>query len=515
LGLGPRAVLGPSDRALVLGQVDAVASLWGSPLGKDLQIDLMTADLPPPDATHGPPQADTLEYESDGRTVALTLPEYAVCRIRLFPAFGRLDITDKKAAAAHEIFHCFQGTVISLHDSVLLRSAQLWVIEGQAEWAGAQIAGGGATAEGWWDTWLTKQFPLWKRGYDAIGFYASLARHGVDPWTIFRPMLSLGAAPFLSMYAAATPGQTTDLLAQVAVDHASYTDLGQPWLPVGPGAITVESDPPITIPPASLFRHTYSIFGYDFDQVEVNVSDDVVVVQVDAGPWAVGGAGTALIESGPGEQRGCVRGECMCPDGLALAIPQLATNGLIGIGLTNAQIPPHDVPIKVTSLPLSAACTNFPHVPAGLGCMVGQWALSEEHFDDPFVPGLQGINYSGGIGGRHLNIAADGTYVMTDDGSDPVTGHGQTGGANVNVTVVLTGRVDGRVQRTSPTTATFASDTASIDLHVHEVVAGVPINIDHHYDDASWFGNGDAVVTCDQGSMMTKFPNASFTYTRE
>ena len=512
--LALRAVLGPGDRALVRAQLDAVASLWGSPLGRDLQIDLMTADLAPIDDAHGPPLADTLQMQSDTTRVALSLPEYAVCRIRLFPIFATLSATDKKATAAHEIFHCFQGTVISLTDSVLLRSGQLWVVEGQAEWAGAQIAGGGGTAEDWWETWLTKHFPLWKRGYDAIGFYASLARHSVDPWTIFRPMLSLGAAPFSSMYAAATPGLPISFLAQVAVDHSSLDTIGDPWLPVGPGAITIETDPVEIAPGAGGFQRTLHLQAYDFEKIAVNVPEDVVTVISNSGPWALGGSGNAFIIGEQGSQSGCVSGPCMCPDGQALAIPHLATDGNVGIGMPNATTGLKNVVVKVISVTLATACATMPHETA-LTCLVGQWTLSGQQFDDPFVPGLQGIHYSGGIRGRHLDIAPNGAYVMTDDGSDPVTGHGETGGAPVDVTVTLTGRVDGTVERTSPTTARFASDTASIDLHVHEVVAGVPININHHYDDAAWFGNGDAVVTCAGNSLTTKFPNASFTYTKE
>jgi hypothetical protein len=269
----------------------------------------------------------------------------------------------------------------------------------------------------------------------------------------------------------------------------------------------------------SSYTRTAHLAPYDFTRIAETVDDEVASVQSSAGPWAVGGAGDAMIVSSPGTQTGCVR-QCICPDGVALGMPQFATDGVVAVGVTNAQtgVPSLAITVVVTSIPLDMACaarTPPPTTSSDLGCMVGQWRLTEQAFDDPFVPGLQGIDYAGGVRGRHLDIAPNGAYVMTDDGSDPVTGHGQTGGADVDVIVVLSGRVDGTVERTSPESASFTSSSASIDLHVRETVAGVPININHHYDEAAWFGNGDAVVTCDGTSMTTKFANASFTYTRE
>jgi hypothetical protein len=495
-------------------QASAVASLWGSSLAPIvMKVDIMAEDLPPSDDAHGPPLADTLPVRSDGRTWAPALADYAICRVRVFPAFTRISIVDQKATAAHEIFHCFQSTVISLTDSIRLRFGQLWVIEGQASWVGATIAGGGETASGWWRVWLNESRPLWKRDYDALGFYASLARHGVNPWTVFRPMLSLGPVAFARMYAAATPGLEPAFLAQVAVDHASLTAIGDPWLPVGPGAAPYPMDPPENVRAGGGVDWEFDLRAFDFDRLSAIVPEEVATVTTTVGPWAVGGSGDVVVVDGAGDLSGCVRGDCVCPGGLALAIPRFATNGRVAIGLTNATMRLATVMVTVKSVSLAEACATLPQG-SPLGCMVGQWTLSQQAFDDPFVPGLEGINYSGGVRGRHLDIAANGTYVMTDDGTDPVTGHGNVGGVRVDVTVTTVGRVVGAVQRTSENTAIFASSEASIDIHVHENVAGTPIDIDHHYDEASYFGNGEAIVTCSGNSMTTKFPNASFTYTR-
>jgi len=301
------------------------------------------------------------------------------------------------------------------------------------------------------------------------------------------------------------------------------TSIGDPWLPVGPGAAPALTADPMNAPTNNSVDWSSEVDAYDFDRLAVNVADEVATVTSDTGPWAVGGTGDALIVSGPATQSGCVRGECVCPDGLALAIPQLATNGRVAVGVTTTDTHGTTVTITVSSVPLASACDTLPHrsppptgaPPSDLGCMVGQWSLTDQTFADQFVPAIQGIHYAGGVGGRHLDIAPDGAYVLTDDGSDPSTGHGDAGGVPVTVVVALTGRVDGEVQRTSPTTATFASNTASIDMHARENVAGTPINFNQHFNDAAYFGNGDATVTCDANSLTTAFANATFTYTKD
>jgi hypothetical protein len=541
-GLEPGALMGPNEDAdaLVHRQVAAIEALWGTSLPAEVVVQVMDRDLPVRRERERPPKAETMPMMADGTTPAMSLDEYAICRVRLYPAFWgdrteRTITADQIETAAHEVFHCFQDSVISWPDLVHLRSGQLWVIEGQAEWVGATIARGGQTATEWWEVWLTEHQKLWRRSYDAIGFYASLARHGVDPWSVFRPMLllprSLAGVQFAPMYAAATPGLPPEFLAQVAVDHASLTAIGEPWLPEGPGVTSaLINEPalvwdPIDVPSDRPFDWHEIVLAYDFDGFAVNVADQVVTVTSDTGPWALGGAGAAaFIVSGPGSQSGCAQGDCVCPDGLALDIPHLAADGRLGVGVSTTDTESRARPVNVTvsSVPLDTACTTMPHVPAPtptpslslLGCMVGHWTLSNQTVGDRFVPGLQGIQYRGGVRGRHLDIAPNGAYVMTDDGSDPVTGRGATSGIRVDVIVNLSGRVEGIVERTSPSTATFASNTASIDLHVRETVGGAPVNFDHHFDDAAYFGNGDATVTCDENTMTTAFPNATFSYTK-
>ena len=89
---------------------------------------------------------------------------------------------------AHEVFHCFQFERMADHG----RSSGLpWIVEGQAEWAGEDVAGPSADGSGWWANYLASpRRPLFARAYDAVGFFEHLAETGTSPWSVFDAMLA-------------------------------------------------------------------------------------------------------------------------------------------------------------------------------------------------------------------------------------------------------------------------------------------------------------------------------------
>ena len=91
---------------------------------------------------------------------------------------------------AHEIFHCFQASIIPRADWAPMPD---WVAEGSADWAADQIHPYPPKNALWWREYLTAPLTsLFTRTYAAIGFYGHLAETGVDPWAVFRPMWTSG-----------------------------------------------------------------------------------------------------------------------------------------------------------------------------------------------------------------------------------------------------------------------------------------------------------------------------------
>lgn len=211
----------------------------------------------------------------------------------------------------------------------------------------------------------------------------------------------------------------------------------------------------------------------------------------------------------------CLQRECRCPDGQLLDAVAVGDHLVVGIGVADATLSPVTVSVTVKGLAIDSACARLPRLPAEPSeCMVGRWQLTEQVFGADFLPGIAAAGLTGGVGGRVLEIRADGTYTMTDDGSDPTVGNSVVGGVSVAVSVVLTGQIDGTVT-VSGGEATFESTSTAVHLHLEETLSGVPpIVVDQDLGDTSVFGNGTGIVTCNDQSLALAFANATFRYQR-
>lgn len=497
---------------IIQNAANQIAVSWGSGLPVPVRIDIMAADLPR-SPSGGVVLADA--HVENGAGTAVTDPTtYALCVVRVFPALTPLPRIDQIATLAHETFHCFQfvgrtyGTLAELGQ---------WVVEGQAQWVGATIAGGGSVATDWWRVWLRQAHSLWTRSYDAMGLYASLARRGENVWNVFHRMLD-GSPDFASMYATMAGSRGTALLGDVSVDHSALTDVGAPWMPEGPGAPTREAAAlALEVTAGGSRTFTNSVEAFDTTRFAAQVLDPVVIVSSDTAPWAVGVQNKYQVQTATGDVALCLQRECVCPDGQLLAALVVGDHLVVGIGVGNATLLPVTVSVLVKGVAIDAACELLPRLPAGPSeCMVGRWQLTEQVFGADFLPGIAAAGLTGGVGGRVLEIRADGTYTMTDDGSDPTVGNSVVGGVPVAVSVMLTGQVDGTVT-VSADVATFESTASTVHLHLEETLSGVaPIVVDEDLGDSSVFGNGRGAVTCsgDSLALALAFANATFRYQR-
>ncbi len=95
----------------------------------------------------------------------------------------------------HEVWHCFEYSMV---DFLTFKSSPPWVTEGSASWVAEAITGGAGAPPPEVDHWkrylLDPGKPLYKREYDAVGFYAQLAHNSIDPWKVVDLMVKAGGS---------------------------------------------------------------------------------------------------------------------------------------------------------------------------------------------------------------------------------------------------------------------------------------------------------------------------------
>ena len=173
----------PGDTELQ-ARVDAVRAAIAGLVGVDVPFPIIGELVP--GLTSPSPDGDTARVvagvalsERGGELVGSGQPD--VCRVRFNTDFG---VNDN--VLAHEVFHCFQFFLAG--DLSVFYAAQSWIIEGSAEWAGAEIGGLDDGSGLNFQLWLVKEYSLYSKAYEAIGYYWVLESMGVSPWTIIDDM---------------------------------------------------------------------------------------------------------------------------------------------------------------------------------------------------------------------------------------------------------------------------------------------------------------------------------------
>lgn len=88
---------------------------------------------------------------------------------------------------AHEVFHCFQFHVAGDVSHVL--TGQPWIVEGSAEWAGAEVAGVDEGIIQSFEAWVANTGSVFALDYSAVGVYWVAESMGADPWSAVGAML--------------------------------------------------------------------------------------------------------------------------------------------------------------------------------------------------------------------------------------------------------------------------------------------------------------------------------------
>jgi hypothetical protein len=251
----------------------------------------------------------------------------ADCEIRATPRIVGAADQRIKTTMAHEVFHCFQFEVWPGG------TANDWVIEGQAEWAGEDLAGPGPDGLEWWTIYLdTPNYSLFKRDYDAVGFYEHLLEVGINPWAIFDDMLrnqSDNAAAFTAAHA-----DSDAFLSTWASSYRRTDPLPPTWYAYGPWSTLEHTDPdrlhiangqqpPISAPAAT--NTLYLVLS----------TADITEVSVDGGNvrMLTGGSDVPDVQQIDLCTKGPTTDACNCPEGFDYTGPSLApSDGTIWLG---------------------------------------------------------------------------------------------------------------------------------------------------------------------------------------
>jgi hypothetical protein len=123
------------------------------------------------------------------------------------------------------------------------------------------------------------------------------------------------------------------------------------------------------------------------------------------------------------------------------------------------------------------------------------------------------LTVSGGIGGRRIELHADGTYHVTDDGSDPVTVSGVTSGVAVTSTANVVADGTGRFV-VHGSSADFVSESETGTVTVSSNLGGQSFQQSQPLDASGLGGiygfSGTASFECSGGRLSLAFPNVTF-----
>ncbi len=173
-----------------------------------------------------------------------------------------------RGAIAHEVFHVFEARMS--HSEAVDDGHEGWLIEGAAAWVESDLVNNDPTARQFWREYLTSpRTPLFKRLYDAIGFFGHMQSSGISPWSKFEAMFLTrsGAAAYNDAI-----GASSAFLDSEASSFFREPGLGSAWDQTGqdvpsrasvgfsPAKVRItKATPPLTLSAAPYANGVYSL----------------------------------------------------------------------------------------------------------------------------------------------------------------------------------------------------------------------------------------------------------------
>lgn len=223
--------------------------------------------------------------------------------------------TEAENTMIHEMLHCFQGAAF-IDLAKFYKIVPSWLIEGSAEYAGDFLTS--SADPGWWRVYLTQpQTSLFKRTYDAMGFFSHMQEAGIDPWKRFDFMFDAAeTGGYMAAFNEGITGHVDEFFKTWATGYARDYTIGPEWDTKGPAITSDTYKPPYV-----------TINNGDSDGGHVSsVSNALYYLALDSEVSILSTPQYARLHDYPGsgyeatEPRGvfCTKkGGCVCPKGSA------------------------------------------------------------------------------------------------------------------------------------------------------------------------------------------------------
>ena len=283
------------------------------------------------------------------------------CVIHINPSGQAAPAQEQLEIAGHEAFHCFQLDDFST--GTAYNSAPKWLLEGQAEWVGATLAGTNISGAGYWaDYFLDPGKSLFDRGPDALGFYAEMQYVGINPWPRFDEMLKKGDNA--AAYALAT-GLSDDFEIRWASSYAR-SRVRDPsldpasWDSDGPGITKTIAELKLYTVNNGISKGPFAAAKYSNDIFLVDLAADIVQIVTASIHGHVSFADRAEVEGGALQGYFCTLPQgCKCPAGSS-GNPPPTTRAAPGIAYVSMSGADSGAKVKFNGISLDSFCKLKP-----------------------------------------------------------------------------------------------------------------------------------------------------------
>lgn len=325
------------------------------------------------------------------------------CTIHVNPIAMGADYTDHDRVAflAHEAMHCYLEDKFGAAYGMVAP----WLQEGIPIFVQTALAGGDTRATYYWKKYLDLDgASLFKRTYDALGFYVQLANSGVDVWRRIDAM----TAAYLkggnkAAWKAAGAGEA--FLRTWASGHARGARAGAAWDITGYG---IPGYRPVAkhydaIPRGTTVTAAAPVAGVDLIYMMLPTDSTVTVTGDSAARGLLGLAdGDRPLADVLGKVFCTKPGGCTCPSsspGAGASLPPIAAGDAV-LAVTGGAGP---AKVTITIGDPAEYCAR------PVQCVVGTWTLTT--LDLRYTAPSIGMRERGGAG-LVMRIAADGTTQL-------------------------------------------------------------------------------------------------------
>ncbi len=241
---------------------------------------------------------------------------------------GRNQATPLKATTiTHELVHCAQHTY---YQSKADRSkAPKWASEGTADFIAGKVMlelGQAPVGLGWNGWFLKSKLDLFKRSYDALGFFAMIDQANVDPWQRSRDVMAASPGGSAAAYAAARAGLPDIFYMRWGPGINREPALGPEWDYTGPAI-------PSTHPkPTKINNGTHKVATVEAHAGtggKLEIKADVLTIKADKDLQGFMRSGSDQLKLAKGAY--CAKpGGCKCKTQTNLQLPKLDPTTFVG-----------------------------------------------------------------------------------------------------------------------------------------------------------------------------------------